>query len=125
MLAFLAGADILLQPADPAVLIDAMSAALGQGRFTLARLDQSVRRVLQMKEKAGLFRQRTVPLDKVMATSGTEAFRDTARAIAARSIVLISDRGGALDSVRRQRGKPQRHHLWRRAQSHGRQHPGE
>ena len=66
MLAFLAGADILLQPADPAVVIDAMSAALAQGRFTQARLDRSVRRVLQMKAKAGLFRQRTVPLDKVM-----------------------------------------------------------
>ena len=104
VLAFLAGADILLQPADPAVLIDAMSDALGQGRFNQARLDRSVRRVLQMKEQAGLFRQRTVPLDKVMATVGSEAFRDTARAIAARSIVLISDRGGALDSVRRKRG---------------------
>jgi len=57
-----------------------------------------------LKEKAGLFRRRTVPLDRVMDLVGTEAFRDTARAIAARSIVLVSDRGGALDSVRRRRG---------------------
>lgn len=104
VLAFLAGADILLQPADPAVLIDAMRSALKEGRFTQARLDQSVRRVLKLKEKAGLFRRRTVPLDRVMDLVGTEAFRDTARAIAARSIVLVSDRGGALDSVRRRRG---------------------
>ena len=104
VLAFLAGADILLQPADPAVLIDAMRSALKEGRFTQARLDQSVRRVLKLKEKAGLFRRRTVPLDRVMDLVGTEAFRDTARAIAARSIVLVSDQGGALDSVRRRRG---------------------
>jgi beta-N-acetylhexosaminidase len=104
VLAFLAGADILLQPADPAVVIDAMSAALQQGRYTQARLDRSVRRVLQLKGKSGLFRRRTVPLDKVMDIVGSAAFRDTARAIASRSIVLLRDRDGALDKVRRQRG---------------------
>jgi beta-N-acetylhexosaminidase len=104
VLAFLAGADVLLQPADPAVTIDAMQAALTQGRFSQARLDRSVRRVLQMKEKAGVFRRRMVPLEQVMDIVGSEAFRDTARAIAARSIVLLSDRGGALDSVRRAPG---------------------
>jgi beta-N-acetylhexosaminidase len=104
VLAFLAGADILLQPADPAVLIDAMTAALQQGRFTQARLERSVRRVLQMKAKAGLFQHRTVPLDHVMDIVGNVAFRDTARAVASRSLVLLSDRDGTLDGVRRQRG---------------------
>lgn len=104
VLAFLAGADILLQPADPAVVIDAMSAALAAGRFTRARLDRSVLRVLRLKEKAGLFRARTVPLERVMDIVGSEAFRDTARAIASRSIVLLSDSGGALAKVRSQRG---------------------
>ncbi len=104
VLAFLAGADILLQPADPAIVIDAMSAALAQGRFTQARLNRSVRRVLQLKAKAGLFRQRTVPLSKVMDVVGSAAFRDSARAIAGRSIVLLSDRDQVLDRIRRQRG---------------------
>ena len=104
VLAFLAGADILLQPADPAVVIDAMQAALVQGRFTQARLDRSVRRVLKMKEKAGVFRQRTVSLDRVMDIVGSEVFRDTARAVASRSIVLLSDRGGALEAMRRAPG---------------------
>jgi len=100
VLAFLAGADILLQPDDPAVVIDAMQAAMKQRRFTQARLDRSVRRVLQMKAKAGVFRQRSVSLDRVMDIVGSEAFRDTARAVASRSIVLISDSGGALERVR-------------------------
>ena len=104
VLAFLAGADILLQPADPAIVIDAMSAALAQGRFTQARLNRSVRRVLQLKAKAGLFRQRTVSLSKVMDVVGSAAFRDSARAIAGRSIVLLSDRDQVLDRIRRQRG---------------------
>jgi len=100
VLAFLAGADILLQPDDPAVVIDAMQAAMKQRRFTQARLDRSVRRVLQMKAKAGVFRQRSVSLDRIMDIVGSEAFRDTARAVASRSIVLISDSGGALERVR-------------------------
>jgi beta-N-acetylhexosaminidase len=104
VLAFLAGADVLLQPADPAVAIEAMSAALRQGRFTRERLDRSVRRVLQMKQKAGLFRRRTVPLDKVMDIVGSDAFRATSRAIAARALVLLGDRDGVLDGVRRVRG---------------------
>lgn len=104
VLAFLAGADVLLQPADPAVTIDAMSAALKQGRFSRERLDRSVRRVLQMKQQAGLFRQRAVPLDKVMDIVGNDAFRDTSRAIAARALVLLGDRDGVLDGVRRTRG---------------------
>jgi beta-glucosidase-like glycosyl hydrolase len=104
VLAFLAGADVLLQPADPAVAIDAMSAALRQGRFSRERLDRSVRRVLQMKQRAGLFRHRTVPLDKVMDIVGSDAFRDTSRAIAARALVLLGDRNGVLDGVRRTRG---------------------
>lgn len=104
VLAFLAGADILLQPADPATAIDALTTAFKQGRFSRARLDRSVRRVLQMKEKAGLFRQRTVPLDQVMDVVGSAAFRDSARAIAARSLVLLSDKDGVLEGVRRARG---------------------
>lgn len=104
VLAFLAGADILLQPADPAGVIEAMGAALSQGRFSQARLDQSVRRVLQLKQKMGLFQQRTVSLEKVMDVVGSGAFRDTARAIATRSVVLLRDQGGALEEVRRQRG---------------------
>ena len=104
VLAFLAGADVLLQPADPAVTIDAMQAALQQGRFTRARLDRSVRRVLSMKQKAGVLRRHSVPLDKVMDIVGNAAFRDTARAVAARSVVLLGDRGSVLDSVRRAPG---------------------
>jgi hypothetical protein len=57
-----------------------------------------------MKQAAGVFRQRAVPLEKVMDIVGNDAFRDTARAIASRSIVLLSDRDGALDAVRRTPG---------------------
>ncbi len=104
VLAFLAGADILLQPGDPATVIQAMVEALAAGRISQARIDRSVRRVLELKRKAGLFHQRTVPLDRVMTVVGSAAFRDTARAISARSIVLLRDRDSTLQRMRARRG---------------------
>lgn len=104
VLAFLAGADILLQPADPAVVIDALAAALASGRITQARVDSSVRRVLALKQRAGLFAQRTVKLEEVTTVVGNGAFRDSARAIAARSIVLLRDRDSVIARMRRARG---------------------
>src|SRR5918993_1424104 len=53
--AFLAGADLLLQPADPAAVINAMAAAVARREISLERLDRSVRRVLELKRQLGLF----------------------------------------------------------------------
>ena len=100
VMAFEAGADILLQPADPAVTIAAMEQAVRSGRITETRLNRSVRKVLILKERLGLFRRRTVALDSVPAVVGRADFLETAREIAARSIVLARDSGGAVDSLR-------------------------
>lgn len=105
VLAFLAGADLLLQPADPAATIDAMEQAVRSGRITAARLDESVRKLLAIKQRFGLFTRRTADLDSVTAVVGSAAFLDTARDVAARSIVLASDSGGAVDSLRARRGR--------------------
>ena len=100
VLALLAGADILLQPTDPAVAIDAVVAAVEQGRVTQARLDQSVRRLLELKKRTGLFRQRTVPLDQIMEAVGTAEHQAIARDVTARSLVLVRDSGGAMTRLR-------------------------
>ena len=63
--AFLAGADLLLQPADPKAAIDAMAAAVERGEITKERLDRSVLRLLEAKKTLGLFRRRTVSLDSL------------------------------------------------------------
>ena len=98
--AFLAGADLLLQPSDPGATIDAMEAAVTRGEITPERLDRSVRRVLQLKRSVGLFRERTVPLDSVPAVVGSAAFRATARDIAARSVVMVKDVGGTIHGLK-------------------------
>ena len=101
--AFLAGADLLLQPADPAAAIQAMAEAYDRGEFTEERLDRSVRRVLDAKRALGLFRRRTVALDSIPEVVGSAEFQASAREIAARSIVLVKDVGGVVHGLRRAR----------------------
>jgi beta-N-acetylhexosaminidase len=98
--AFLAGADILLQPADPAATIQAVTAAVRDGRITRARLDRSVRRVLEIKKELGLFSQRTATLDSITARVGQAKYLSLAQEIAARGLVLAEDRDGTVDSLR-------------------------
>ncbi len=104
VLALLAGADLLLQPADPAVAIDAVVAAVEQGRVTEDRLNASVRRVLELKRRLGLFQRRTVSLDSIMDAVGTAPHQAIARDVTARSLVLVKDSGGVVAGLR---GRPQ------------------
>jgi beta-N-acetylhexosaminidase len=99
VLAFLAGADLLLMPVNAAEAIDAMEVAVTSGRIPRDRLDASVRRVLEWKKRLGLFNERLVDLDSVMATVGSAEFQGTSRDIAERSIVLAID-DGTVDSLR-------------------------
>jgi len=100
VLAILAGADLILQPPDARTAIDAVVAAVGQGRITQARLDQSVRRVLEMKRRTGLFKRRTVNLDSIMARVGTAEHQAMARDVTQRSLVLVRDSGNVLARLR-------------------------
>lgn len=98
--AFVAGSDLLLMPVDPRAAIDAMEDAVRSGRVTRARLDRSVRRVLEAKFRLGLFRRRTVNLDSLGYLVGRRAHRDTALAVSRRALVLVRDSLGLLDSLR-------------------------
>lgn len=100
VLAFLAGSDLLLMPADPGEAIATMTAAVESGRVTYERLERSVRRVLYLKYHLGLFRARTVPLDSIPEVVGSARFVATARDIATRSVVLATDSAGVVDSLR-------------------------
>ncbi|MGH7508354.1 MAG: glycoside hydrolase family 3 protein [Gemmatimonadales bacterium] len=98
--AFLAGADILLQPADPAATIEALTAAVLNRRISRQRLERSVRRVLEVKKELGLFGRRTAPLDSVTARVGRAGSLARSQEIATRGIVLAEDRDGTVDSLR-------------------------
>ncbi len=101
--AFLAGSDMLLIPADPKAAIDAVVAAVDSGRIPLDRLNQSVRRVLTLKERAGLFDHRSVSLDSVPAVVARRAFGALAADMAARSLTLVQP--GTIAQFRGERGR--------------------
>ena len=86
-----AGADILLMPTNVPAAIDAVVAGVQEGRFTTARIDSSVSRVLALKERVGLHRQRLVDLDSVPAVVGDSNSFNVARRAAERSITLAKD----------------------------------
>ena len=103
--AFEAGSDLLLMPADPDTAIAAMLVALQTGRITSARLDASVRRVLEIKRNLGLFERRTVPIDSIARIVGSKTFQDAADDIAQRSLTLVRDSAGTVARLRNTRSR--------------------
>jgi beta-glucosidase-like glycosyl hydrolase len=101
--ALLAGSDLLLMPADIREAVDAVAAAVAAGRISEARLDASVRRVLEYKLVAGVFEGRLVPLDSVPARVGRPEFQAVADDLARRALTLVAR--GPLDALRASRGR--------------------
>lgn len=99
--ALLAGSDILLQPTDPVIAVRAVSQAVRDGRVSEARLDRSVLRVLELKQRLGLFQRRTVDLDSVGYAVGSRPFQEAARGASARALVLLKDSTAIIDSLAR------------------------
>ncbi|MBW3552504.1 MAG: serine hydrolase [Gemmatimonadetes bacterium] len=94
LLAVDAGADILLQPMDPLRTVDALTAAVAAGRVSEARLDRSVRKILEAKARTGLHLDREIDLEAVAERVGSRAHERAARDIARRGITLARDRDG-------------------------------
>ena len=82
--ALAAGADILLMPPDPEKAIEAVYQAVRSGRLTEARIDQSIEKIWQAKEKLGLFNQ-TIPTLNLEALS-TENARSSVQAMVKKSL---------------------------------------
>ena len=89
--ALLAGADLLLDPANVRDAAAALKAGLANGTVPRARLLDAARRVLEYKARLGLHRVRTVDLNAVMAHVGTRPGADLARTTAERAVTLLRD----------------------------------
>lgn len=100
ILAFLAGSDLLLMPSDVGKAIDAMVQAVGSGRISRERLDRSVRKILELKQRLGLFEHREVDVANVASVVGKAEFRALGEASTQRSITLLKDSLGTVDSIR-------------------------
>ena len=86
-----AGIDILIQPSDVAQTIDAVVAGVSEGRYTEARLDSSVRRVLETKRRLGLAQKKLVDLNALRFLVGDSTNLQVARTVAEKSITLVKD----------------------------------
>ncbi|MDH5589238.1 MAG: serine hydrolase [Gemmatimonadota bacterium] len=92
----IAGADVLLSPKEVALAIDAVVAAVEEGRLTRSRIEESVRKLLVLKARLGLHERRFVSLDAVDGVVGSGAHLAFADTAASRSITLPRDRDGLL-----------------------------
>ena len=86
-----AGIDVLIQPSDVAQTIDAVVAGVNEGRYTAARLDSSVRRVLETKRRLGLAQKKLVDLNALRFLVGDSSNVQVARRVAEKSITLVKD----------------------------------
>ena len=86
-----AGIDVLIQPLDVSQTINAVVAGVTEGRYTEARLDSSVRRVLETKRRLGLAQSKLVDLNALRFLVGDSSNVQIARRVAEKSITLVKD----------------------------------
>ena len=92
-----AGSDILLRPGDDASrAIDGVLAAVQSGALTQARIDESVRRILWHKARAGLASERFVSLEALRSTVSSREHRMLAQDVAQRAVTLVRDSASAV-----------------------------
>jgi len=86
-----AGVDVLIQPLDVPQTIDAVVAGVREGRYTEARLNESVRRILRTKAVLGLNKSKLVDLNALRFIVGDSSHVNTSNRIAEQSITLVKD----------------------------------
>ncbi|MEE4597757.1 glycoside hydrolase family 3 N-terminal domain-containing protein [Streptomyces sp. DSM 41524] len=104
VLALKAGVDQLLNPPSLSLAFEGVRKAVRAGELSEDRIDRSLRRVLELKLRRGLFDDPYTSDRAVNRTVGTREHRATADRIAERTTTLITNRGGLLPlSPRRHR----------------------
>ena len=94
--AFKAGNDLLIIPADLDKSYRAVLAAVRSGEISRQRLDESVRRILEMKASFGLNRGRLVDLNQVASLVGKPENLAAGQGIADEAITLVRENGAVL-----------------------------
>ena len=84
-----AGADIILMPENPRAARESLVAAVRSGRVSEARLDRSVARILELKERMGLDRERYTDIFGIHRKVGIPEHVERATEIAEASITLL------------------------------------
>ena len=91
--AFEAGHDIILKPQDPVATIEALAEAVRSGRIPEERIDQAARKLLTLKARLGLHRNRFVQEDRLAEVVGTPAHLALVQEVADRSLTHLKNDG--------------------------------
>ena len=86
-----AGHDVLLKPKDPETVIKGAAEAVTSGRISESRIDHSVLKMLILKARLGLHKNRLVDKDRVNALVGTPAHLAVVQEVADRSVTLLKN----------------------------------
>src|SRR5687768_2820806 len=86
-----AGLDIILDTPDGAAAAAAIANAVKSGDIPRARIEQSVRRILETKARLGLHRNRLVNLDAIPSAVGGRKNDAISRAVSEKSMTLVKD----------------------------------
>jgi beta-N-acetylhexosaminidase len=87
--ALLAGADVLLMPADPEQAIRAVVAAVENGRIPRQRIDDSAMRVVAAKIRVGLTKNKLVNVETVADVLEAKESVESAQRVSDRAVTLL------------------------------------
>jgi len=91
--AFEAGHDIILKPKNPAATIVALAAAVKSGRVSERRVDEAVLKLLTLKARLGLHKNRFVDESRVGEFVGTPDHLALVQEVADKSLTLLKNDG--------------------------------
>jgi beta-N-acetylhexosaminidase len=91
-----AGADVLLMPPDPEAAIRAVVAAVRVGRLSAKRIDRSVTRVLEAKQRVGLDRAKLVNVEAIAEVINSPEAAARAQEIADRAVTLVKNENASV-----------------------------
>ncbi|HCS48285.1 MAG TPA: hypothetical protein DIW61_08540, partial [Candidatus Aminicenantes bacterium] len=91
--AFEAGHDIILKPRDPAAAIKALAEAVKSSRLSERRVDEAVLKLLTLKARLGLHKNRFVDESRVAEFVGTPEHLALVQEVADKSLTLLKNDG--------------------------------
>ena len=86
-----AGSDIIIQNNQMKKSIDVVEGAVNDGIITEERINESVLKILKMKERLGLHKNNVITMDETHNTIGSKSNFTTADEIAKNSITLVKN----------------------------------
>ncbi len=90
------GADLILMSTDPWVAYSAVQTAVDTGRIDTSEINDSVRRLLHLKQTLGLHEDRIVPLDTTRERVQRRSHKVLSETVARKSLTLLSNRNDLL-----------------------------